>query len=373
MKIIIVGTAYPLRGAFAQLNATLAWHLSKKHDVEIVSFKRQYPNFLFPGKTQIDPGKPLYNVPITPIIDSLNPFSWMATVRYIQAQRPDAVIFRYWLPFLGACFGFIASGVKRTTRAKILYLCDNIVPHEHRFGDRALTRYAFRNVDRFLVHSRTVEQDLRNCVADPHYAQAPLPVGDTFGKQLSKQQARKLLGVHEKNVILFFGYIRRYKGLQHLLAAMPMILSKRKVKLLVVGEFYDEEEDYRKQIADLKIAQHVLIKSDYIANEEVAKYFSACDVAVLPYVSATQSAVVPVAFYFHRPVITTNVGGLPEDVENGQTGVIVPPGRPDALANAVLDFYKNKRERRFGAKITKAKKRHSWGNYVATIEKLMKE
>ena len=371
MKIIIVGTAYPLRGAFAQLNATLAWHLSKKHSVEIVSFKRQYPKLLFPGKTQIDPSKRLFDVPTKALIDSINPFSWISAARYIRQQRPDVLIFRYWIPFFAPCFGVISSLTRNWTKARILFICDNILPHERRPGDVALARFAFRFADYFLVHSRSVGEDLNRFVRNPKYVLAPLPIDSIFGKPIAKLRARKLLSMRDQKIILFFGYVRRYKGLHHLLEAMPKILERFKLKLLIVGEFYEEEERYKKQITDLGITQSVVMRSEYVTNEEVGVYFSACDVVVLPYVSATQSAVVPVAYYFDKPVITTDVGGLAEDVANGKTGIIVPPGRPDMIADAVIQYYTKNKEKSFAPNVKKAKKRHGWPNYVASIEELI--
>lgn len=372
MKITIVGTAYPLRGAFAQLNATLAWHLSKRHQVEIITFKRQYPQFLFPGKSQMDPSKPLFDIPTHVLIDSINPLTWVAAARHIRQWNSDLVIFRYWMPFFGPCFGVISYLARKWTGAKVLFICDNIIPHERRPGDKLFTRFAFRFVDYFIVQSKWVMQDLMYFVSAPRFRLTPHPIYNIFGKPLSKNAARKRLGIRENNVLLFFGYVRRYKGLGVLLRAMPEILTHSDVRLLVVGEFYEGEEAYRRQIQDLNLQEKVTLRSGYLKNEEVAVYFSACDVVVLPYLSATQSGIVQIANHFDKPVIATSVGGLVEDVLHEKTGLIVPPENPSALASAVVDFYKKRKERRFIANIKKEKRKYRWEVYVKAIEDLVK-
>jgi glycosyltransferase involved in cell wall biosynthesis len=370
MKIIIVGTAYPLRGAMAQLNAILGWHLSKRHTVEIVSFKRQYPKLLFPGKTQIDPSKPLFQLPTTSLIDSINPITWLKAARHIRSRRPDLVIFRYWLPFFAPCFGVISFLVRRGKKTKVLFICDNIVPHERRFGDASLTRFAFRFVDYFIVQSKPVESDLRKFIPNAHYAFVSHPIYNVFGSTLSKAEARRRLGLARERTILFFGYVRRYKGLHLLLEAMPEILRQIPVKLLIVGEFYDDEEAYRKKILELGLADHVMIYSHYIPNEEVTLYFSACEVVVLPYISATQSGIVQIAYHFDKPVIATDVGGLAEVVIDNKTGFIVPPCHPTKLSESIVRFYKEEKESAFAKNVEQEKTKYSWDHMVEAIEKL---
>jgi glycosyltransferase involved in cell wall biosynthesis len=373
MKIIIVGPAYPLRGAMAQLNIILGWYLSKNHDVQIVSFTRQYPSLLFPGKSQIDPGKPLFNVPTVSLIDSINPISWFRAARYITNQKPDVIIFRYWMPFFAPCFGSIARLVKRKTNAHVIFICDNIIPHEKRFGDVALTKYAFHSVDAFIVLSKTVEEDLRRFLPKARYVLSPLPLFNVFGELQPKREARMKLGISDDRVMLFFGYVRAYKGLGVLLDAMPLILKKMSGMLLIAGEFYEDEEKYRKKIRQLGLEKHIQLYSNYIPNEEISTYFSAADVVVLPYVSATQSAIVPVAYHFNKPVIVTNVGGLAEVVTNGRTGFIVPPQNPKAFADAVVKFYQEKCESGFALNIQKEKKQYGWDTFVERLESLLEQ
>ena len=370
MKIVIVGTAYPLRGGIAHYNALLFRHLSKKHNVEIVTFSRQYPKMLFPGKTQDEQGGIENALPTEQLIDSINPITWYTAAEAIARKKPDLLIFKYWLPFFGPCFGTIARLVRRWTRAKVLFICDNVIPHEKRIGDTAFTRYAFRSADAFIAQSAAVEKDLNSFWPGSRYALVPHPVYEIFGSSMPKDKARESLGVTDERVILFFGYVRRYKGLHILLDAMPAILKSFKVKLLVVGEFYDDEKKYKDQIAEKGIQASVLVHSDYVRNEEVSKYFCAADIVVLPYVSATQSGIVQIAYQFDKPVIATDVGGLSEVVLNGRTGYIVRPEAPEAVADAVVRFYKEERESEFVQNVREEKKKYSWDNLVRAIEKL---
>jgi glycosyltransferase involved in cell wall biosynthesis len=373
MNVIIVGPAYPLRGAMAQLNIILGWYLSKGHNVQIVSLTRQYPSILFPGKTQIDPGKPLFDVPTVPLIDTINPISWFRAARYIISQRPDVIIFRYWMPFFAPCFGSIARFVKRKINVQVIFICDNIIPHEKRPGDITLTKYAFNSVDSFVVLSQTVEADLRRFVPQARYILSPLPLFNVFGELQPKKESRMKLAITENNVILFFGIVRAYKGLEVLLDAMLLILNRIPVLLLIAGEFYEDEKKYREKIQQLGLEKHIRLYSDYIPNDKIPVYFSAADAVVLPYISATQSAIVPVAYHFNKPVIVTDVGGLSEVVKNGVTGFIVPPQNPQAFADAVVKFYEEKRENEFASNIQQEKKQYSWDTFIERLESLMKQ
>jgi glycosyltransferase involved in cell wall biosynthesis len=370
MKIVIVGTAYPLRGGIAHYNAILYKHLSERHSVEIVTFTRQYPSMFFPGKTQDEKGGQESAVPTEQLLDSINPWSWYTTAKAIAQKKPDLLIFKYWMPFFAPCFGTIARLVKRWCGAKVLFICDNVIPHEKRVGDTALTRYAFAAVDSFIVQSGAVEKELKAFHPQARYELVPHPVYEIFGTLMPKDKARMELGISDKHVILFFGYVRRYKGLHILLDAMPSILKSVNVKLLVVGEFYDDEQKYRQQIAEKRLGEKVLVHSEYVPNEEVSRYFSAADVVVLPYVSATQSGIVQIAYQFDKPVIATDVGGLAEVVLNERTGFIVKPEAPEEVASAVVRFYKEGREAEFVRNVSTEKKKYSWENLVRAIERL---
>jgi len=371
MKILILGTAYPLRGAMAQLNAILGWHLSKKHDVEIVSFKRQYPSLFFPGKTQFDPSKPLFPLPTTVILDSINPLSWYNTARIIAQRQPHLVIMRYWMPFFAPCFGTIARLVKRWSDATVVCICDNVIPHERRPGDRWLTRYFFRSVDRFIVQSKAVEQDLLAFYPQARYLLVSHPVYDVFGVAVSKDDARKKMGITSERVVLFFGYIRRYKGLHLLIDAMKLVNESLPVKALVVGEFYEDEKPYREHITHAGVEQSVQLVPEYVPNEKVADYFSAADVVVLPYLSATQSGITQIAYNFGKPVIATDVGGLAEVVVDGVSGLVVPPNDPRKFADAIVKFYNEDLEETLAAGSRQEKKKYSWDTMVEAIESLV--
>ena len=370
MKIIIVSTAYPLRGGIAHYVALLGEALAKRHDVETVTFKRQYPSLLFPGKTQEETGESTHAAPAPQLIDSINPLNWIAVGRELRRRQPDLLIFKYWLPFFGPCFGTIARVAKRGTRTKVLFICDNVIPHEHRPFDTAFTRYAFRAVDYFIVQSRTVERQLNEFWPGASYRLAPHPIYNIFGSPMDKQEARRMLGVRGTRMLLFFGYVRAYKGLHVLLRAIAALPREMDVHLMVVGEFYDDEQKYRTLVTELGLEDLVTIKSDYVPNEAVGRYFSASDAVVLPYISATQSGIAQIAYNFDRPVIATDVGGLAEVVVDGQTGYIVPPEDASRLAAAIKKFYDEGHEAEFAARVGQEKHKYSWEHMVATIEEL---
>lgn len=373
MKIIIVSTAYPLRGGIAHYVALLGDALSKRHEVHTVTFKRQYPSILFPGKTQEEGGEGAHAAPAPQIIDSINPFNWIAVGRALRRQKPDLLIFKYWLPFFGPCFGTIARVAKRGTGTKVLFICDNVIPHEHRPFDAAFTRYAFRPVDYFIVQSRTVEHQLSKFWPGASYRLAPHPVYNIFGSPMDKAEARRLLNIRGSRVLLFFGYVRAYKGLHVLLRAIAALPREMDLHLMVVGEFYDDEQKYRMLIRELGLEDRVTINSDYVPNEMVGRYFSASDVVVLPYVSATQSGIAQIAYNFDRPVIATDVGGLAEVIIDGETGYVVPPEDASRLAAAIKKFYDEGREAEFAARVKQEKGKYSWENMVASIEELVRK
>ncbi len=367
MNILIVGTAFPLRGGIAHFNALLAKHLAVRHAVETITFKRQYPKLLFPGKSQEEQGALPGVLPAPQLIDSINPFNWIGVAREVKRRKPDLLIFKYWMPFFGPCFGTIAKLAKKGMATKVLFVCDNIIPHERRIGDIALTNYAFRQADYFIVQSDAVERDLKAFVPGAVYRKVPHPVYENFGSLIEKESARASLAISARKVILFFGYVRAYKGLMVLLEAMR---SLDDVLLLAVGEFYDEEETYRRKVVDLQIQSRVRFVSEYVPNEEVGKYFSAADVVVLPYLSATQSGIVQIAYNFDKPVIATDVGGLAEVVLHERTGFIVRPDDPHALAGAIRRFYDERREEEFTMNVSQEKKKYSWDHLVQKIEEL---
>jgi glycosyltransferase involved in cell wall biosynthesis len=370
MNILVIGTAYPLRGGIAHYNALLATHLAKRHHVDVITFKRQYPKLLFPGKSQMettDAGTPIKS---EQLIDSINPINWIRIGLQLRRRRPDVVIFKYWLPFFGPCLGTICRIIRWRQSTRVIAICDNVIPHERRPGDHLFTRYAFGAVDAYIVQSDTVENDLKKMVQNPLYRKVAHPVYENFGSPIPKSEARKRLGLTEERIILFFGYVRRYKGLHTLIEAMKHVKESIDTTLLVVGEFYDEEADYIDHIARANLGSIIHIISDYVPNEKVAEYFSAADVVVLPYHSATQSGIVQIAYNFNRPVIATDVGGLKEVVLDNLTGLIVTAENAVFLADAIIKFYNQKMEDRLSARIEEEKKKYSWDTMVNAIEEI---
>jgi glycosyltransferase involved in cell wall biosynthesis len=342
-RIAIVGPAYPLRGGNALFVAHLYDNLRLDHDAYVVSFRRLYPSLLFPGKTQMNLSHdPVKNTPSRQIIDSINPLTWLEAVRWIaQPKRvPDIVAFVWWNPFFGVCYGVMARLLRRRTDAKIVFVCENVVSHEKRFVDQFLTRFALSAADYFMVLSGVVKSRVHSLFPRIPVRQAALPIYDCYNpKGADRQAMRRRLGL-ARPTVLFFGYVREYKGLAYLLRAMPHILREVDVDLLVVGEFYDDRARYDRIIEEEGIGDHVTVVAEHVPDESVGDYFSAADVAVLPYVSATQSGITQIAMAFGLPVISTDVGGLPEVVRDGDTGYIVRPGDERELAAAVVRFFK---------------------------------
>ena len=339
-SFVLVGPAHPYRGGIAHFTETLAEGLAARgHRASIVTFTRQYPEQLFPGASQYAEGPPRHAAPTARLIDAVDPRSWRRAARHLATQQPDAVIFQHWMPFFGPAFGTVARLLPKTTRR--LAVVHNAKPHEQRPGDRLLSRYLFSACDGFVVMSEAVEKDLKAMGARAPVRRAPHPVYARFGKAPSKAEARAALGLPSgAPVLLFFGLVRRYKGLHTLLEALPLVLEKLPAaRLLVTGEFYDDERPYRDQIRARGLEEHVLIRNAYIPDAEVPRYFAAADVVVQPYVRATQSGVAQVAFHFDRPLIVTDVGGLAEVVPHDEAGLVVPPDDPAGLAAALVRFF----------------------------------
>jgi glycosyltransferase involved in cell wall biosynthesis len=373
MRIALVGTAYPFRGGISHYNALLYSELKKSHEVDVITFKRQYPQLLFPGKTQQETEGELLRVPSEQLIDSVNPLNWISVGKNLRKRGVDLLIFKYWLPFFGPSFGTIAKFTKQGTRTKVLFICDNVIPHEHRPGDAAFTRFAFNQADFFIVQSETVERDLVRFKPGARYRKVPHPVYNLFGEPVDRLQARNTLGIQRKHLMLFFGYVRPYKGLNVLLQAMAQLTTKLDVELLVVGEFYEGEGSYRNQIRELGLNGNVTLHPEYVSNRDVRTYFSAADVVVLPYLSATQSGIAQIAYNFNKPVIATDVGGLGEVVLNGKTGFLVPPNNAEALADAIQRFFADKKEEEFARNVGQEKEKYTWGAMVRAIESLTAE
>jgi glycosyltransferase involved in cell wall biosynthesis len=373
MKIALVGTASPYRGGIAHWNMQLAEALAGRHTVEIFNFRRQYPGFLFPGSSQFEDDPPSPSIPAPRLVDSMNPLNWISIGRRIRRASPDLMIFRFWLPFFGPCFGTIARVAKRGSSARVLFICDNVLPHERRPFDRVLTRYAFRQADAFLVQSTSVEKELLDFWPGARYRTAPHPVYNRFGDRTDRDAARTRLGLRGRRVVLFFGYVRAYKGLDVLLEATGLLDPALDVELVVAGEFYEDRSGCDERIRALPAGTRVTVRAEYIPTERVRDYFSAADVVVLPYRSATQSGIAQIAYNFDLPVIASDVGGLAEVVKNGVTGSVVPPGDARALADAITSFFSADVADRFRQNVRAEKARYSWEHMVRTIEALAEE
>ncbi len=338
----------------------------------IISFSLQYPGFLFPGTTQFAGNdSPPSNVPVVTMINSINPASWWKTAQYIRKQKPSKIIIRYWLPFMAPCLGTIARWVKRgNSGIKVEAICDNVIPHEKRFGDNALTSYFVKSIDSFTVMSESVLKDLRlftNKPADLKFH----PVYNIFGEPVTKAVARKQLGLDEDGrYMLFFGFIRHYKGLDLLLEALAMCTHKiedpssnKEIKLIVAGEFYDDPAPYHALIQKLGIANRVILHDKYIPKEKVKYYFAAADLVTQPYRDATQSGVTQIAYHFARPMLVTNVGGLAEIVPDGVSGLVADVDA-SSIANAIDKFYNENMESKLANGAKEMAKRFSWEGFL---------
>ena len=325
LKIFIIGPAFPLRGGPAQFNENLCLELNKEgHDAQIISYKLQYPNFLFPGSSQFEKsGSAPLGIKIHTILNTINPFNWLMVARFIRKQKPDFILFRYWLPFFGPCLGTIGKLVKSHT--KVLALTDNIIPHEKRIGDHVFTKYFVKNCDGFIAMSKVVLNDLSIFTQNLNKAYSPHPMYENYGDAISIDLARKKLNLnpHDK-IILFFGLIRHYKGLDILLEALAAPEIKNQgIKLLIAGEFYDDKNFYLQLIKKLKLQDHVIVHDKFIPNDEVRDYFCASNLVAQTYRNATNSGVTMVGYFYEKPMLVTNVGGLSEIVPNEVWGYVV--------------------------------------------------
>jgi D-inositol-3-phosphate glycosyltransferase len=373
VKIVLISPAHPLRGGIAASSERLAQALQAAgHDVVVYSFRVQYPDFLFPGKTQYTSDPAPAGIRIVTMLHSLHPFNWIRTARAIVREQPDRVIIRFWMPFMGPALGTVARMVRWWSRrpVHVTALVDNIIPHEKRMGDRWLARYFVAACHDFVVMSKSVGIEiggfLPNNTPPQRIRFAPHPIYDTYGSALPRAEARTALNLPPNApIVLFFGLIRPYKGLDLLLKALsdPRCAA---IHLVVAGECYEDWATYQNLIAQNNLNDRVHLFLDYIPNEAVSTYFSATDLLVQPYKTATQSGVLQVAYHFEQPVIVTNVGGLPEMVEPGVSGWIVPPNDPAALATCMADFFAHDRSD-MAERVRSIKSRFSWDNLVAAL------
>jgi glycosyltransferase involved in cell wall biosynthesis len=372
MKVIIMGPAHPLRGGLATFNHRLAEEFNREGaQCSLVSFSLQYPSILFPGKSQFTDEPAPKDLEIRSLINSVNPLNWLSVGRKLRKEKPDLVVVRFWLPFMGPALGTILRQVKKNGHTKVVCIADNIIPHEHRPGDKPFTKYFLKACDAFITMSEKVLEDLRTFEPAKPAQLVSHPLYDTFGAPLPKENARQMLGLSPGDkLLLFFGFIRQYKGLDLLLQVMAdERIQKEGIKLLVAGEFYEDEKPYLDIINQHHLQNSVLLRTNFIPDSEVRNYLSAADCVVQPYRNATQSGVTPLAYHFEKPMIVSNVGGLPALVPHEKVGLVAEP-EPKSLADAILRFY-SLGEDYFIPHLRSEKKKYAWANLTKAIRQMV--
>jgi glycosyltransferase involved in cell wall biosynthesis len=342
-KIVIIGPAYPYRGGNSLFISYVADSLKREFDVKVINYKLLYPSILFPGTTQFDHSNVfIKKVENERVINSINPFTWIKAAIKIRTEKPDLIVFNWWHPFFSFCHFTISFLIKKGYRNKILFITENFVSHEGHLIDKLLTRIGLKNASAFLTLSDKVEKELRSSGYQEKIYRSELPIFEFYKSDISLENTKERFGYSPENkILLFFGYVRKYKGLDLLIEAIPDIIKEiPEVRLLIVGEFYDDPSTYFERIKDLGISDYVKIVNKFIPNEEVGKYYQASDLNVLPYRSATQSGILNVSYGFLKPVLVTNIEGLSEFVKDGKTGIIIESISPAAIVKGVKDFFK---------------------------------
>lgn len=369
-KIIMIGPVYPYKGGISHYTGLMYRALSKKYDVYMMSYKMQYPKLLF-HQEQYDYSNDTFRLENTDYyIHTANPINWINTATHIQNIGPEFIIIQWWHPYFAPCYWCICKLLKNI---KIIFLCHNVFPHERFPMDHFLAKCVLKMGNYFIVQSSTDEENLKTIIPEAKYIKTVHPTYNAFKLlNLSKDESRKLLHITDKEkVLLFFGFIREYKGLKHLLHAMPVVKDNLSdVKLLIVGDFNGKKDYYLKIMEDLDICDYIEIYDDYIPDKEVEKFFAASDLVVLPYESATQSGIVQISYGFTKPVIATDVGGLPEVVLNGKTGYIAESKNSIDLANQIIRFFAENKADIFQKEIKKEAYRFSWDRMVEIVEDL---
>jgi glycosyltransferase involved in cell wall biosynthesis len=370
MKIDIVGPSYPFRGGISHYSTLLFKHLKKTHAVKFYSFKRQYPHFLFPGKTDKDNSRaPLRDAEIEPCLDSMNPFTWFNVARKMVRDKPDLSIFSWWVSFWAPQFLIIISVLKLFSKTKILFICHNILEHEKNRLNHAVSRWVLSRGDYLIVHSEEEKERLIKITGKSQVKVCYHPTYDNFDPGvIPREEAKKRLELREENILLFFGFVREYKGLTYLIQAMPDILNQIDARLVIAGEFWEDKGHYLETIKDLALEEKITIVDAYIPNEEMPYFFYASDIVVLPYTSVTGSGLVQLAFGFNRPVVVSRIGALSEVVRDKKTGFLIPPQNPKEIARVVVEFFRESGRDEMTESIKKDKERFSWDRLVGAIE-----
>jgi D-inositol-3-phosphate glycosyltransferase len=372
LSIISIGPAHPYRGGLAAFNDRLAMQfVSEGHSAEIITFTLQYPRLLFPGKTQYTDGPAPEGIRITRLINSVNPFSWIKAGMRIRKLKPDILLIRFWLPFMSPCLGTIARIARSNHNTRAICIFDNVIPHEKRPGDKILTRYFTGSIDGGIVMSSSVGEELATFRSDIPVKMNPHPLFDSYGKTVGRDAALSALRLDSGyRYLLFFGFIRAYKGLDLLIKAFAdRRLRSKKVRLIIAGEFYEDDAPYRLLLKLYNLEKDVILFDKFIRDEEVPLYFGAADLVVQPYKSATQSGVTQIAFQYEKPMLVTAVGGLREIVSDGVCGYVVPP-EPESIAEAILDFFDNDRLEEFTRGVIRERDKFSWEKMTASIQEV---
>ncbi len=373
MKIRFLSTFFPFRGGIAQFNALMYREMEKQHDVKAFTFKRQYPNLLFPGQTQyVTDNDVADKIPSRAVLDTINPFTYIKTAREIKRSNPDVIITKYWMTFFAPSLGFVLGRFKgRAVRISVL---DNVIPHERRFFDHAFNRYFLKRNDGFVVMSDKVLADLLHYQPEAKYLRMDHPVYDQFGPRLAQQDALKSLGIEytpSHKYLLFFGIIRKYKGLDLLIEAMSKLGED--YQLIIAGEVYGAFDDYQAIIDQHALSQRVHLFNHYIPDDKVGLYFSASDVCVLPYRSATQSGIISISKHFEIPVIATDVGGLKESITHGETGLMVERPEPALIAESIQHFFTSELKESCKLLIREENERNSWSVFCRRLIEFSEE
>lgn len=377
MKITFLGPAYPYRGGLATIIERLARVFQARgNEVDIKTFSLQYPRLLFPGKSQFRIGEAPEGLTISREVSTINPLTWWRVGRKLRREAPEVVVLKYWTPLMAPCFGTICRLARKNGKTKVVVHLDNITPHEPHFYDRPLNRYFLRSCDGFIYMSQAVLDDLRTYRPDAPALFSPHPLFDNYGAKVPREEACARLGLDaNEGYVMFFGYVRDYKGLDILLDAWALLKSEGKTagrKLLVVGEVYGSDEKYRQQIERLGLAEDVVMHNEFVPDGEVAEWFSVADMVALPYKSATQSGVTQVAYAFGVPMVVTNVGGLAEMVEDDVVGVLAEVSAR-SVADAIARCYEGNNLERYRAGVVRNSERFSWNATADRIEELLKE
>jgi len=362
MKIAFLSTLFPFRGGIAQFNALLYRALEEKNEIKAFTFKRQYPNILFPGETQyVTKDDKVDEIDTVETLDTINPFTYLSTAKKINRFQPDIIITKYWMTFFAPSLGGVLKRMKKNT--KRISVLDNVIPHEKRFFDSRANKFFLKYNDGFIVMSDSVLADLLSIKPDAKYLRVNHPVYNQFGELLAREVALEKLNLDpSQKYMLFFGFIRDYKGLDLLIEAMKQLPEDH--HLIVAGEVYGSFEKYRALISDLGLKDRVHLFNHYISDDEVPVYFSASDACVLPYKNATQSGITSISHHFNLPIIATDVGGLKETITHGETGLIVEKPESRLIAESITDYYSNNYKAKFSATIEREKAENSWSNFA---------